>query len=80
MRRGTTPGTLAKNTPFMITSNLSPEELFDERRGKILRARCMVVNCMSIRLFKLINVINEVHGIPPYVPDLIEIPSDNDMI
>ena len=80
MRRGTTPGTLVKNTPFMITSNITPEELFGERRGQILRARCMVVNCNSIALFKQINIINQVHELPAYVQDNIDIPSDNDMI
>ena len=79
MRRGTTPGTLFKNTPFMITTNKNPEELLGIQRGMILRARSMVVDCRSTPLFKLIDEINNVHGIPPYIPEQLMIPQDNDI-
>jgi len=79
-RRGTTPGTVAKGTAFALSSNKNPEELFGTDRGQILRARCMVVNCGRTPLFKLINAINEVHGVPAFIPDNLSIPSDNDLM
>ena len=75
-RRGTTPGILPKGTPFLITSNISPKNLFGPVGGTNLKARAMIVKLGNADLFPLINEIINVHGLEPFVPNNLIIPED----
>ena len=75
-RRGTTPGILPKGTPFLITSNISPKNLFGTVGGRNLKARAMVINLGNVDLFPLINEIINVHGLEPFVENNLIIPQD----
>ena len=75
-RRATTPGILIKGTPTVITSNRSPEDLFGQERGMILRSRMMVVNCRDVQLFPLLGEICSVNGLEEYVEDEYAVPED----
>ena len=74
-RRGNVPGTLKKKTPFIITSNLSPNNLLGNLRGDILKARALIINCTGVTLFG-INIIRNLHGLQPFVPSILNFPSD----
>ena len=60
----------------MITANNSPEDLFGEQLGVILRSRMMVVDCRDVELFDLLNEICRVHGLEPHVEDEYAVPQD----
>ena len=49
-RRNATPGKLMKGTPFIITSNLPPAELFGPIASNNLGARAMICNIADIEL------------------------------
>ena len=75
-RRGTTPGILPKGTPFLLTSNISPKELFGPIGGRNLKARAMVINLGTVDLFPIINEIIRIHDLEPYVENNLVIPQD----
>ena len=75
-RRNAAPGTLYRGTPFLISSNLSPYELFGQVSGNNLSARAMILNISSVQLFPIINEIIRVHGLEPYEENNLAIPDD----
>ena len=75
-RRNAAPGTLLKGTPFIITSQLSPLELFGEVGGHNLSARAMICHISDVELFPLLNDIIQKHNLPPYVENNLDIPDD----
>ena len=76
-RRSSISGTLFAGTPVIVTANGSPNDIFGERKGFILRGRFMVINATGVHLFDLINIIRRLHELPAYVPsDCNDIPND----
>ena len=75
-RRGTVPFKLRKGTPFVITSNLSPFELLGDLGARILTARALNVNCEGVQLYRLLEYIRNNHGLEPYIPSDLNVPSD----
>ena len=75
-RRASMPGILMKGTACVITANRSPEDIFGEERGKVLRSRMMTVNCQDVQLFDLLNEICHVHGLQEHVDDEYTVPDD----
>ena len=74
-KRGRIGGILRKGTAFIITSNLSPVDLFGHNAG-IITARSMVIDSTGVHLFHLINHIREVHNLPPHEEEVLDIPVD----
>ena len=56
---------LPKGTPILITSNMSPYDLFGVHLAMI-QERFMIANIDGVPLFPLINYIRTVHGLPEY--------------
>ena len=56
---------LPKGTPILITSNMSPYDLFVVHLAMI-QERFMIANIDGVPLFLLINYIITVHGLPEY--------------
>ena len=75
-RRGLAPGELPRGTPFVITSNLPPQDLLNIFTARILKARTLSVNCTGVLLFNLINIIRASHGLDPFEPINEDVPSD----
>ena len=75
-RRNATPGKLLKGTPFLITSNLTPTELFGQVAGDNLTARSMIIDLSDVVLFPIIDNIIEVHNLKPVVLNSTIIPED----
>ena len=75
-RRANAPGELQKGTPFIITSNLSPQNLLNNLNARILKARALSINCSGVTLFNLINIIRATHGLDPFEPVLDIVPQD----
>ena len=65
-----------KGTPFIITSNLPPAELFGPIASNNLGARAMICNIADIELFPLINEIIQTHNLEPYIENNLLIPHD----
>ena len=75
-RRGLPPGELPRGTPFVISSNLPPQDLLNIFTARIFKARALSVNCTGVLLFNLINIIRALHGLDPFEPINEDVPSD----
>ena len=75
-RRGLPHGELPRGTPFVISSNLPPQDLLNIFTARIFKARALSVNCTGVLLFKLINIIRALHGLDPFEPINEDVPSD----
>ena len=58
---------LPQRTSLLVTSNVSPEIMFDLLFFTMINERLTIVNLQNTHLFDLINYIRQLHQLRPYV-------------